>query len=53
MMDRVFQHFEGKVDALSGVAFSHAKAFIDKDGDDVVLLWLQESSGIWFRVFID
>lgn len=53
-MDRVFQHYEGAVDTLTGASFSVFRSLEDKTGSDVFLLWLFDSQGeIWYRVFID
>lgn len=53
-MDRIFQHYEGEITEFTGLSFSQVKSFIDKDDNDVILLWLKVySKNIWYRIFID
>ena len=53
-MDRVFQHYEGIVEALIGARFSTVKCMVDSEDSDVVLVWFQdEKSSSWYRIFID
>ncbi|MCM8856658.1 MAG: hypothetical protein LC541_20085 [Candidatus Thiodiazotropha sp.] len=53
-MERIFQHYEGSIEALKDVTFSEAKAFINKADNDVILIWLKnDKDKSWYRVFID
>lgn len=51
---RIFQHNHGLIPELIGEYFSSAKALIDSETQDVILLWMENSNkNYWFRIFID
>lgn len=53
-MQRIFQHYHGSIPELIGECFSSAKALIDSETQDVILLWLENSEEkYWLRIFID
>ena len=53
-MDRIFQHYQGTIDAIKGAHFSCVKALEDSIDHDVILLWMRDdASQSWYRVFID
>ncbi len=53
-MDRIFQHYQGTIDAMQGARFSCVKVLEDAMDHDVILLWMRDdTSKTWYRVFID
>lgn len=51
---RIFQHFEGDIEELVGAHFSAAKAVVDNDSGELIVLWLYEDSrASWYRIFLD
>ncbi len=53
-MKRIFQHYEGKIQALSGSQFSTVKAVVHAPDNSVMVLWLQEEQkAVWYRLFVD
>lgn len=53
-MKRLFQHYKGAIDSLSGTRFSCVKTIDELSTDDVVLIWLQDAASCnWYRIFID
>ena len=53
-MKRIFQHYEGDIEALSESHFSTVKAVVNSFDNSVVVLWLHDKhKGFWYRLFID
>ncbi len=53
-MNRLFQHYKGVVKELSGKSISSFLSIEDAINGDVYILWLEnETSGLWYRIFID
>ena len=53
-MNRIFQHYEGEIEALSGSHFSTVKAVVNFLDNSVVVLWLHDKrKEFWCRLFID
>ena len=53
-MNRVFQHYNGTVEALIGAQFSTVKCITISEDSDVILIWFHDQlSNNWFRIFID
>ena len=53
-MKRIFQHYEGEIEALSGSHYSTVKAVVNSFDNSVVVLWLHDKrKGFWYRLFID
>ncbi len=53
-MKRIFQHYEGEIEALSASHFSTVKAVVNSLDNSVVVLWLHDKhKGFWYRLFID
>ncbi len=53
-MKRIFQHYEGDIEALSESHFSTVKAVVNSLDNSVVVLWLHDKrKEFWYRLFID
>ena len=53
-MKRIFQHYEGDIEALSESHISTVKAVVNSLDNSVVVLWLHDKhKGFWYRLFID
>lgn len=55
MLERIFQHYEGSIEELSGLKISSFKTLIDHRNDDaIVLMWIgTDDEAKWYRIFID
>lgn len=53
-MDRLFQNYEGVIEALEGITLSTVISIVEEASQDVVLLWLNTKDEFsWYRIFID
>ena len=53
-MEVIFQDDEGMVNNLIGAEFGTAKAIVDKKGQNVLLVWLEDRlRDCWYRIHID
>ena len=53
-MKRIFQHYEGEIEAFSQSHFSTVKSVVNSLDNSVVVLWLQDKQKeFWYRLFID
>lgn len=53
-MKRIFQHYEGEIEAFSQSHFSTVKSVVNSLDNSVVVLWLHDKhKEFWYRLFID
>ena len=52
-MERIFQHNQGPIDRLADVGVGMARTVVDVSDGNIILLWLEDACGGWYRIFID